>query len=50
MVSAIRSVLVNGPHTADLGGRASTTDMGKAIASAITSGAQTPAARHGDSP
>ena len=49
MVSAIRSVLINGPHTADLGGRASTTEMGKAIASAITSGAETQAARHGDS-
>jgi tartrate dehydrogenase/decarboxylase/D-malate dehydrogenase len=49
IVSAIRQVLVNGPHTADLGGRASTKDMGEAIASAITSGADARAARHGDS-
>jgi len=36
IVRAIESVLANGPHTPDLGGTASTTDMGKAIAAAIT--------------
>jgi tartrate dehydrogenase/decarboxylase/D-malate dehydrogenase len=38
IVAAIRQVLVSGPHTADLGGSASTTDMGKAIAAAISAG------------
>jgi tartrate dehydrogenase/decarboxylase / D-malate dehydrogenase len=32
IVKAIERVLVDGPRTGDLGGRASTTDMGKAIA------------------
>jgi tartrate dehydrogenase/decarboxylase/D-malate dehydrogenase len=35
IVNAIERVLVDGPRTGDLGGRASTTDMGKAIAALI---------------
>ncbi|MEZ5498448.1 MAG: tartrate dehydrogenase [Steroidobacteraceae bacterium] len=35
IVAAIRTVLLNGPHTPDLGGNASTTQMGQAIAEAI---------------
>jgi tartrate dehydrogenase/decarboxylase/D-malate dehydrogenase len=35
---AIESVLAKGPHTPDLGGKASTTEMGKAISAAITGG------------
>ena len=35
IVSAIERVLVDGPRTGDLGGRASTTDMGKAIAELV---------------
>ena len=35
LMSAIESVLVTGPRTADLGGKASTADVGKAIAEAI---------------
>jgi tartrate dehydrogenase/decarboxylase/D-malate dehydrogenase len=38
ILAAVQSVLAKGPHTADLGGTASTTDMGKAIAAAITRG------------
>jgi tartrate dehydrogenase/decarboxylase/D-malate dehydrogenase len=34
-VRAIEQVLIEGPRTADLGGQASTTDMGKAIAELI---------------
>jgi tartrate dehydrogenase/decarboxylase/D-malate dehydrogenase len=32
ILAAIEAVLKEGPHTGDLGGRASTTDVGKAIA------------------
>jgi tartrate dehydrogenase/decarboxylase/D-malate dehydrogenase len=35
IVKAIETVLVNGPHTADLGGSANTTEAGKAIAAAL---------------
>jgi tartrate dehydrogenase/decarboxylase/D-malate dehydrogenase len=35
IVNAIERVLVDGPRTGDLGGRASTTDMGKAIAELV---------------
>ena len=35
IMKAIETVLVAGPHTPDMGGRASTTDMGKAIAAAL---------------
>ncbi|MDE2289133.1 MAG: tartrate dehydrogenase [Burkholderiales bacterium] len=35
IVAAIRDVLVAGPHTADLGGKASTTEMGQAIAARV---------------
>jgi tartrate dehydrogenase/decarboxylase/D-malate dehydrogenase len=35
IVSAIERVLVDGPRTGDLGGRATTTDMGKAIAALV---------------
>jgi len=35
ILRAIEEVLVEGPHTADLGGRASTTDMGMAIAGRV---------------
>jgi tartrate dehydrogenase/decarboxylase/D-malate dehydrogenase len=38
IVAAIRAVLVSGPKTADLGGSASTTEMGTAIANAVRSG------------
>jgi len=38
ILAAVQSVLAKGPHTPDLGGTASTTDMGKAIAAAITRG------------
>jgi tartrate dehydrogenase/decarboxylase/D-malate dehydrogenase len=38
IVSAIERVLLEGPHTPDLGGKASTTEMGKAIAAYITRG------------
>ena len=36
IVAAIKSVLASGPHTADLGGNASTTEMGEAIARRIS--------------
>jgi tartrate dehydrogenase/decarboxylase/D-malate dehydrogenase len=36
IVTAIEHVLAQGPHTADLGGTASTTDMGAAIAAHVT--------------
>ena len=35
MLRAIEKVLIDGPHTPDLGGKASTEDVGKAIAAAI---------------
>ena len=35
IIAAIKSVLMSGPHTADLGGNASTTDMGLAIAERV---------------
>jgi tartrate dehydrogenase/decarboxylase/D-malate dehydrogenase len=35
ILRAIEGVLVDGPRTPDLGGKASTEDVGKAIASAI---------------
>ncbi|MBB3212916.1 tartrate dehydrogenase/decarboxylase/D-malate dehydrogenase [Herbaspirillum sp. Sphag1AN] len=35
IVAAIKSVLASGPHTPDMGGAASTTNMGQAIASLI---------------
>jgi tartrate dehydrogenase/decarboxylase/D-malate dehydrogenase len=35
ILAAIQQVLRDGPHTADLGGKASTTDMGQAIAAAV---------------
>jgi tartrate dehydrogenase/decarboxylase/D-malate dehydrogenase len=35
IVKAIETVLVEGPRTRDLGGKASTTEMGKAIAALI---------------
>ncbi len=35
IVKAIESVLVTGPHTGDLGGKASTSDVGKAIAALL---------------
>ncbi len=35
MLSAIETVLANGPRTPDLGGTASTTEMGEAIAALI---------------
>ncbi len=35
ILRAIESVLVTGPHTGDLGGQASTTDVGKAIAELV---------------
>jgi tartrate dehydrogenase/decarboxylase/D-malate dehydrogenase len=38
ILAAIQQVLRDGPHTADLGGRASTTDMGQAIAAAVARG------------
>lgn len=38
IVAAIETVLANGPRTPDLGGDASTTDMGKAIAAEIARG------------
>jgi len=34
-VKAIETVLVNGPRTRDMGGTASTQDVGKAIAAAV---------------
>jgi tartrate dehydrogenase/decarboxylase/D-malate dehydrogenase len=39
IVAAIKSVLLSGPHTADMGGNASTTDLGKAIADRLAEGA-----------
>ncbi len=39
ILAAIERVLAAGPHTPDLGGNASTTEMGKAIAAAIMRGA-----------
>ncbi|SDY88559.1 tartrate dehydrogenase/decarboxylase / D-malate dehydrogenase [Collimonas sp. OK242] len=39
IVAAIKSVLASGPHTADLGGNASTTEMGQAIARLISAAA-----------
>ncbi|CAN5571389.1 tartrate dehydrogenase [soil metagenome] len=38
MVGAIEKVLVDGPRTGDLGGKASTTEMGEAIAALISNG------------
>lgn len=38
ILKAIEAVLADGPRTPDLGGGASTTDMGKAVADAITNG------------
>ena len=35
ILRAIENVLVDGPRTPDLGGRASTEDVGKAVAAAI---------------
>jgi tartrate dehydrogenase/decarboxylase/D-malate dehydrogenase len=35
IVRAIEHVLTEGPRTRDIGGKASTTDVGKAIAAAI---------------
>lgn len=35
IVSAIETVLRSGPHNPDLGGKASTEEVGKAIASSI---------------
>ena len=35
ILAAIQQVLLDGPRTGDLGGKASTTDMGKAIAAAV---------------
>lgn len=39
ILAAIQQVLLDGPRTADLGGKASTTEMGKAIATAVESAA-----------
>jgi tartrate dehydrogenase/decarboxylase / D-malate dehydrogenase len=39
IVRAIEAVLVEGPHTPDLGGSASTTEMGRAIAERVAAGA-----------
>ena len=39
ILAAIQQVLLDGPCTADLGGKASTTEMGKAIAAALESAA-----------
>lgn len=39
IMSAIEGVLVSGPRTPDLGGNASTTDMGRAIAARLEEGA-----------
>jgi len=36
IVAAIRAVLISGPHTPDMGGTASTTDIGTAIAAHLT--------------
>lgn len=38
IIAAIEEVLASGPHTADLGGNTSTTEMGKAIACLVTEG------------
>ena len=38
IVAAIEHVLASGPHTADLGGNASTTEMGRAIAERVARG------------
>ena len=35
ILSAIEKVLVQGPHTPDLGGKASTTDLGQAISKLV---------------
>ncbi|MBB3213865.1 tartrate dehydrogenase/decarboxylase/D-malate dehydrogenase [Herbaspirillum sp. Sphag1AN] len=35
IVAAIKAVLISGPHTADLGGSASTTELGQAIAAHV---------------
>jgi tartrate dehydrogenase/decarboxylase/D-malate dehydrogenase len=35
IIAAIETVLANGPRTADMGGTASTTTMGEAIAAAV---------------
>jgi tartrate dehydrogenase/decarboxylase/D-malate dehydrogenase len=35
ILDAIEAVLVEGPHTPDLGGKAKTSDIGKAIADAV---------------
>jgi tartrate dehydrogenase/decarboxylase/D-malate dehydrogenase len=39
IVAAIERVLTDGPHTPDLGGTASTTELGKAIAAQVAHGA-----------
>jgi len=36
IITAIEQVLARGPHTADLGGTASTTEMGAAIAAHVS--------------
>jgi tartrate dehydrogenase/decarboxylase/D-malate dehydrogenase len=38
ILSAIEQVLVEGPHTPDLGGTASTTELGQAIAARVAAG------------
>jgi tartrate dehydrogenase/decarboxylase/D-malate dehydrogenase len=38
ILHAIEAVLIEGPHTPDLGGTASTQDLGKAIADAVAAG------------
>src|SRR5690606_18918920 len=35
LIKAIETVLQDGPHTPDLGGKANTTDMGKAVAEVL---------------
>ena len=36
ILDAVEAILVEGPHTPDLGGKAKTTDLGKAIADAVS--------------
>ena len=38
VMAAIEKVLAEGPRTPDMGGKASTSDMGKAIAEVVTRG------------
>ncbi|MFS2134476.1 tartrate dehydrogenase [Duganella sp. Dugasp56] len=42
IVAAIETVLLNGPHTPDLGGQASTTELGQAVAAVIASMPEAP--------